>query len=164
MSIERQHLLLSSTLLKHYRKFSTNIVWKFGYITCSQKMVSCVSSRPEFFLIWLSEMLASELRSLWESSSFLPCLVPYALRDVCGANPEWPWNSGFTRKLSDEIARLNFGFPSYWIPGITQFLCYSSLIFLKNLSDIVFLGSGSFWVLCQVTRGMVPTIFFVQCC
>ena len=45
-------------------------------------------------------MPASGWGSLWESSSFVPCFVPNAFRDVSGAVSEWPWTSGFMRKSS----------------------------------------------------------------
>ena len=57
-----------------------------------------------------SELLASGWVSLWESSSFVPCFVPYAFRDISGAVPEWPWPSGFMRKSSkrDSAPRMRF--------------------------------------------------------
>ena len=37
---------------------------------------------------------------LWESSSFVPWFILNMFRDVSGVVPEWPWDSGFMRKLS----------------------------------------------------------------
>ena len=68
------------------------------------------SSGPKLCVVWLWKMPASGWRSLWESSSFVPWVVPYAFRDVSGAVPEWPWIHGFMRKSSrrDSAPKMRF--------------------------------------------------------
>ena len=65
---------------------------------------------PEFYVVWLWKMLASEWWSLWESSWLVPWSVPYAYPDVSGAVPEWPWIIGFMRKSSrrDSAPKIQF--------------------------------------------------------
>ena len=50
------------------------------------------------------------MRITWELSSFIPWFVPYALWDVSGALPDWPWNSGFMRKTSRRDNTPDIGF------------------------------------------------------
>ena len=112
----------------------------------------------KFSAVWLWETPASGWRSLWESSSFVPWFLRSVFRDVSGAIPEWPWISGFRRKSS----RRDAAFRPTELLG--QILCYSTLNFFGNFSDIVFLWSENIWVLCQVTPKMFLTILLVNCC
>ena len=75
-----------------------------------QASVSWPSSGPAFCVVWLLKLPASGWGSHWESSSFVPWIVPYAFRDVSGEVEEWTWISGFMRKSSrkDRASKMQF--------------------------------------------------------
>ena len=75
--------------------------------------MSWPTSGPEFRVVRFWKMPASGWGSLWESSSFVHWLVPYAIQDVSGLVPEWPWISGFMRNSSrgDEAPNVRFYVP-----------------------------------------------------
>ena len=83
--------------------------------------------------------------------------MPSVFRDVSGKDPESPWISGFRSDSSS------------WERGpemqlLWQLLCYSTLNFLRNFSDIILLWSGNICVFFQVVPRMLLTILRVQCC
>ena len=84
------------------------------------------SSEPEFCIVGLWETLATGWASLWEASSFVPWFVPSAFRDGSGVDPEWPWNSRFSRNSSCQVGKehIKRDFPSYRTPETVSFsLC-----------------------------------------
>ena len=89
-------------LLERYFFGLTETVLGEQYMASSWTPVimSCASSRPGLRVIWLWKMLASRWKSLWEWSSFVPWLVPYASPDVSVPVPEWPWTTRFRGKSS----------------------------------------------------------------
>ena len=118
--------------------------------------ISRRSSRPEV------RRPASGWGSLWESSSFVPCLILNTFREVSGVVPEWPWSSGFMRKSSSLASAPSVRFSV--LLNSCDIFGDSSLNFLGNLCYIVLLWSGNIWVWCQITSDMFLTVFLIQSC
>ena len=113
--------------------------FKINYITVM------ANSGPKFCVVWLRNMLASQLGSLWEPSSFLPWFSKFVFRNVPGTVPECLRICGFKRNSSnldtapkkhDSVLLNNSDSFLATLPSISSETCviYSSL----NLGTDVF--------------------------
>ena len=64
-------------------------------------LMSWPSSGPAIRVVWPWKRPASGWRSFWELSSFVPWLLPNALRVGSGVVPEYPGSNGFIKKSSN---------------------------------------------------------------
>ena len=124
--------------------------------------LSWFTSGLEFCVVWLQKMLVSGLGSPWESSVFVPWFLSNAIRDVSREVPEWAWFNGFMRKSSKRVNAAEMRF-SVLLNSCDNFL-WLFLIFLRNLSDAVFLWFWNTRALYRVATSKFLTVFLAECC
>ena len=119
---------------------------------------------PEFRVVWLWERLASGWGCLWESSSIAPWFVPSVFRDVFGADPEWPWISGFRRNSPSRVRALKMRLSVLlrFLDSSFVSLPVSTNKSLRHVSETVLSWSENIGVLCEVPHNIILTIRLVQ--
>ena len=114
--------------------------------TSVEEQFSRRSFWPEFRIVWSPKMTASGWGSLWESSSFVPCFVLNAFRDITGVVPDLPWFSGFKRKLSFTWVK--------WVGNVSLYRNYPQNIRSIRMYSVLYPESIFWWF-----SGMVPESF-----
>ena len=113
-------------------------------ISVTAVFLARVSNRP------VAEDACFRMRSLWESSLFVPWLILNLLRDVSGVVPESPWISGFMRKSSFTWVK--------WVGNVSLYRNYPQNIRNIRMYSVLYPESNFWWVFWNGS-GMVPETF-----
>ena len=124
----KKHILKAAQSINHKDlNWNGSLSWPQTLSFRTLVTMSWPTSGPEFCVVWLRKMPASEWGSLWESSSFVPWFSTFVFRNVLGTVPECVRICGFKRKSSN-LDR---------VPKMRDYVLLNSWdIFLGTLSSI----------------------------